>query len=187
MAGKRIRQTVAFEGAVLLDLSKCKVFVKNVEILLFTFLWKKVLTLFRQCSIIIKLSQNGRYRPKGKKELKKTWKKFKKVLDKPGGKWYNKQVAAKKATVILENWTTRDEVQSIKNATCERSRNSLNENTTQTKVKKLRARLEGIRRLEHPEGCFNTMISRVWSWLRMNAGGVHNTFKSNGRGASALS
>ena len=25
------------------------------------------------------------------------------------------------------------------------------------------------------------MISRVWSWLRMNAGGVHNTFKSNGR------
>ena len=29
---------------------------------------------------------------------------------------------------------------------------------------------------------FNTMISRVWSWLRMNAGGVHNTFKSNGRG-----
>ena len=22
--------------------------------------------------------------------------------------------------------------------------------------------------------------SRVWSWLRMNAGGVHNTFKSNG-------
>ena len=21
--------------------------------------------------------------------------------------------------------------------------------------------------------------SRVWSWLRMNAGGVHNTFKSN--------
>jgi len=27
---------------------------------------------------------------------------------------------------------------------------------------------------------FNTILSRVWSWLRMNAGGVHNTFKSNG-------
>ena len=25
----------------------------------------------------------------------------------------------------------------------------------------------------------NTICSRVWSWLRMNAGGVHNTFKSN--------
>ena len=67
-----VRQTVAFEGAVLWDLSKCKVFVKNVEFLLVTFLWKKVLTLGGRCSIIIKLSQNGRYRPKGKKELKKT-------------------------------------------------------------------------------------------------------------------
>ena len=26
---------------------------------------------------------------------------------------------------------------------------------------------------------FNTICSRVWSWLRMNAGGVPNTFKSN--------
>ena len=25
-----------------------------------------------------------------------------------------------------------------------------------------------------------TKHQRVWSWLRMNAGGVHNTFKSNG-------
>ena len=28
-------------------------------------------------------------------------------------------------------------------------------------------------------GSLNTICSRVWSWLRMNAGGVHNTFKSN--------
>ena len=27
-------------------------------------------------------------------------------------------------------------------------------------------------------------LSRVWSWLRMNAGGVPNTFKSNGDGTS---
>ena len=30
----------------------------------------------------------------------------------------------------------------------------------------------------------DTICSRVWSWLRMNAGGVHNTFKSNGEGTS---
>ena len=31
------------------------------------------------------------------------------------------------------------------------------------------------------KGCFDTILSRVWSWLRMNAGGVLNTFKSNGQ------
>ena len=29
-------------------------------------------------------------------------------------------------------------------------------------------------------GCLNTILLRVWSWLRMNAGGVLNTCKSNG-------
>ena len=31
-----------------------------------------------------------------------------------------------------------------------------------------------------PREILDTKHSRVWSWLRMNAGGVHNTFKSNG-------
>ena len=28
--------------------------------------------------------------------------------------------------------------------------------------------------------CLDTILLRVWSWLRMNAGGVLNTCKSNG-------
>ena len=31
------------------------------------------------------------------------------------------------------------------------------------------------------------ILWRVWSWLRMNAGGVHNTFKSNGQGGACSS
>ena len=30
------------------------------------------------------------------------------------------------------------------------------------------------------ESCLDTILLRVWSWLRMNAGGVLNTCKSNG-------
>ena len=33
----------------------------------------------------------------------------------------------------------------------------------------------------------DTIYQRVWSWLRMNAGGVHNTFKSNEFNSSELS
>ena len=35
-------------------------------------------------------------------------------------------------------------------------------------------------------GWLNTILLRVWSWLRMNAGGVPNTCKSNGREELAL-
>ena len=50
-------------------------------------------------------------------------------------------------------------------------------NTTQTKSKE---QSSSDKDLGSPSGGFRYKYSRVWSWLRMNAGGVHNTFKSNG-------
>ena len=112
--------------------------------------FKKGLTNGKRCDIISKLSRRRRL-PKGSE-------------------------AIRKGRSVIENWTTMREVQSIE--VCARTDlgNSL-ENTTQTKSKRA-IKLE--RKILSAERHFIYHFSRVWSWLRMNAGGVHNTFKSNG-------
>ena len=122
------------------------------------------------------------------KKPQKNGKKFQKGIDKKERKWYNNRVAAKKgggADLWKLNNKRRSTKQGIREDTVRVRKISeilSRELLLFKSKKKLRARLESVRRLKHSREWFDTMISRVWSWLRMNAGGVHNTFKSNGRG-----
>ena len=112
------------------------------------------------------------------------WKKMKKTLRKCLTKAKRRDIITespkkrrtKGRQPVIENWTTRDKYKA-KESAMKNLDQFYQENTTQTKVKELQ-KLEN--RLKRSRERFNTIFSRVWSWLRMNAGGVHNTFKSNG-------
>ena len=106
--------------------------------------------------------------------------------------WYNKKVAARNrgGGTVLENWTVRDKYEAKGHtkvcSMCEEHLvNSERENTT-LKNSKWAIKLE-IDLIDPSPGRLDTMISRVWSWLRINAGGVHNTFKSNGEPFGGIS
>ena len=83
----------------------------------------------------------------------------------------------------LENWTTKDE-KTKQGTSKDEPKNSLNSKEVHTiwlrivipkeKVKE-RIKLEKVNSGTKYREIF---YSRVWSWLRMNAGGVLNTFKS---------
>ena len=91
---------------------------------------------------------------------------------------------------VLENWTVRDKYEAKDTlkvcSMCEENLvNSERENTT-LKNSKWAIKLE-IDLIDSSPSRLDTMISRVWSWLRINAGGVHNTFKSNGEPFGGIS
>ena len=132
------------------------------------------------------------FRRKCRKNFDFLKKVFKKVLTKGKVSDIISRLSARRASLVLENWTTKREVQSKSFRyrevckVCEiQDLAILKENTTQNKSKTSKSSLVdwivswGIR--------FNTILSRVWSWLRMNAGGVHNTFKSNGEPFGGIS
>ena len=80
---------------------------------------KKVLTKGGESGIICKHSARAeenrierRVQTAWKKKLEKSWKNFQKGIDKRLKMWYNNKVASE-AALIFENWTTRDEVQSV--------------------------------------------------------------------------
>ena len=136
--------------------------------------------------IISQVAQSGVSHQKTWKNIKKSEKTFAKGIDKAFLVWYNIKVAAQVATSVIENWPTREKYKAIKNSMCIGSRTILNKRILlKQKVKLLRAKAR-CKKDWIDSGRFNTLISRVWSWLRMNAGGVHNTFKSNGQGTSVL-
>ena len=60
------------------------------------------------------------------KNIKKSEKTFKKGIDKRKMMWYNIKVAARAATSVIENWTTREKYKAIKNSMCIGSRTILN-------------------------------------------------------------
>ena len=124
---------------------------------------------------IIKSPQDGVYITKPTKKSQKT---FKKGIDKREWLWYNNK-AVRKTGKRNGHWKLNNEERStsIKYVQERNSKISERTNTTQTKVREAKIALEMIwtRR-----GEIKYKHSRVWSWLRMNAGGVHNTFKSNG-------
>ena len=91
----------------------------------------------------------------------------------------SRRAAAKTTARSFGHWKLNNNERSTKHKSmCKnRSREFFKENTTQTKSKraiKLERKILSVGRR------FIYHFSRVWSWLRMNAGGVHNTFKSNG-------
>ena len=76
------------------------------------------------------------HKTKPQKNIEKNEKSFKKGIDKRIWMWYNIKVAARAATTVIENWTTREKYKAIKNSMCIGSRTILKqENTTQTKSK----------------------------------------------------
>ena len=92
-------------------------------------LCKKVLTNGGESGIICKHSARAeenriekRVKTAWKKKPEKSWKNFQKGIDKRLEMWYNNKVASE-AALIFENWTTRDEVQSVS----ERIQKSANE------------------------------------------------------------
>ena len=88
-----------------------------------------------------------------------------------------KLTAKRGSETVIENWTTKRKVQAYKYVR-NRTRKFLREILLKQKVKSNQARISKIWDLLWE--ILDTKHSRVWSWLRMNAGGVHNTFKSNG-------
>ena len=103
---------------------------------------------------------------KWKKLMKKIWKKFKKVVDKWKTLCYHKQAVAEsdtKSTLITEQ---HDQPWTI-----------LRISSEEQKPSKVWIFLNSQQACENPGNKHFNM--RVWSWLRMNAGGVLNTCKSN--------
>ena len=155
--------------------------VKSVE-KFFEKIWKKVLTKVRVSDIIVKLSRKSGSDHGAKSESKKFWKKFKKGIDKGEAMWYNRQALARERSK-LDNWTTEDrstkQICKCEYKICQNQREH-----NSKKVKK--ARINSSNRIwPWKRKIYNCL--RVWSWLRMNAGGVHNTFKSNGEPFGGIS
>ena len=95
----------------------------------------------------------------------------------------------REGAAILDKWTVKK-----RRSTKHRKRKYVRDtelenserNNTQQRVKKAKSESSEWEKIGTRSGeenllasRVNTNTSRVWSWLRMNAGGVHNTFKSN--------
>ena len=89
-------------------------------------------------------------------------KKCKKGIDKEGKEWYTRKAAD---WAGLGHWKLNNN--KIRQEVYEKELLS-NPKRTRKREKEIRMNLR------------NDKLWRVWSWLRINAGGVHNTFKSNG-------
>ena len=111
---------------------------------------------------------------------------FEKVIDFCIAWWYNGQAVAKSGSeTVLENWTTRESTKHKKygdiRGKCRRQNNldnSFKQRVNKSKKSKT-ANLLKVEIIHRSVYIYN--ILRVWSWLRINAGGVPNTFKTNGR------
>ena len=163
--------------------------------------WKKGLTKGEESGNIIKLRKGAGARKARrdkksaeKKQKNATWserkcrketrKKFWKPLDKRNWVWYTIQAVAKSGNKPvpwkLNNERRENKARNVERRTKElvkfqRSTHNLITNCdTQGKVKE-RIKLEKVNSGTKYREIF---YSRVWSWLRMNAGGVLNTFKS---------
>ena len=145
--------------------------------------WKKCLTKLEESSIIYKLSAR-RLPQKGSRQASE--KVFKKLLKKGLTNSHESGIITRSPQKRRQRWSLKIEQQerSTKHISmCETDLEQFFEweYYSKTKVKEAKSKTrKQIGSTRRNPSRFNTMISRVWSWLRMNAGGVHNTFKSNG-------
>ena len=146
---------------------------------------KNLLTKRDSCDIMSK-----HFRPRGR-GLKKIERNFQKPLDKVKRMCYNNKVAQKRpwGRPHTDHWQLNNRRLKYKQSLWEISkflwkRNLESITDSRHTRKSIRAKQARETKILTGNG-LNTICSRVWSWLRMNAGGVHNTFKSNGDGASA--
>ena len=123
---------------------------------------------------------------KTSKNFRKT---FRKPLDKPKQMWYNNKVAPNATcerslhrSLIIEQQEIKVQAKSLVRKNLEflwiKKRMNLSRIRTHTQKSK-KSQTSSTNKIWTGNG-FDTICSRVWSWLRMNAGGVPNTFKSNG-------
>ena len=135
--------------------------------------WKRLLTFQERGGIIIlaPLIQQ----PHNLKIEIKSRKKLKKVVDKSKTAWYTIQAVAEKGNnkKHLNNWRLNN-TQTLKIQRTKARKTAVSSRefrTKPSKTGKIKARVNQARTNHN---------KRVWSWLRMNAGGVLNTCKSSG-------
>ena len=111
---------------------------------------------------------------------------FEKPLDKRKEMWYNSQAVRETASERSSHRSLTIEQQEIKvqaklvieNLEISLKKKSWIYHGFKTYSKSKKSQTSSTNKVLTGNG-LNTICSRVWSWLRMNAGGVHNTFKSN--------
>ena len=114
-------------------------------------------------------------------------KKYKKVLDIGKWVWYYKRADPLGSRKHLENYIVQERIESAGNAeeSAKLWEQARKKQTSQVKSETVLKETQWIWRPSEVSElqCWETLKrlnSRVWSWLRTNAGGVPNTCKSNG-------
>ena len=138
--------------------------------------WKKVLTFVDRGGIIILAPLIQRSANSKRVAKQKSFEKnLKKVVDKSKTAWYNKQAVAEKDNskepweLKIEQYTDPENSKNKGEGIRPWVREEFRTKPSKTgKIKQLELILTG-----------QTINKRVWSWLRMNAGGVLNTCKSS--------
>ena len=151
--------------------------MKNVEFVYsFQFFWKK----WKKELTFVNKSGNIwltplKQRQASSKRVEKSLKNLKKVVDKSKTAWYTKQAVAEK-----DNSTEPWELKIEQYTDPENSKNK-GEGIRPWVREEFRTKPSKTGKIKQPELILTgqTINKRVWSWLRMNAGGVPNTCKSS--------